>query len=198
VREILISLGVLAACCVVLLVAQLTATPQPEAIASNLSTADVAADVVAMAEPATKIAQAAADLLPSAETPSPMTEENLAEEALTEETLVTTDSGLQYVDITEGTGAMPQAGQRVTVHYTGTLEDGTKFDSSRDRGRPFTFQIGVGQVIKGWDEGVSTMRVGGQRQLVIPAELGYGSRGAGGVIPPNATLIFDVELLRIG
>lgn len=197
-REILISLGVLAACCVVLLVAQLTATPQPEAIASNLSTADVAADVVAMAEPATKIAQAAADLLPSAETPSPMTEENLAEEALTEETLVTTDSGLQYVDITEGTGAMPQAGQRVTVHYTGTLEDGTKFDSSRDRGRPFTFQIGVGQVIKGWDEGVSTMRVGGQRQLVIPAELGYGSRGAGGVIPPNATLIFDVELLRIG
>jgi len=198
VREILISLGVLAACCVVLLVAQLTATPQPEAIASNLSTADVAADVVAMAEPATKIAQAAADLLPSAETPSPMTEENLAEEALTEETLVTTDSGLQYVDITEGTGAMPQAGQRVTVHYTGTLEDGTKFDSSRDRGRPFTFQIGVGQVIKGWDEGVSTMRVGGQRQLVIPAELGYGSRGAGGVIPPHATLIFDVELLRIG
>ena len=197
-REILISLGVLAACCVVLLVAQLTATPQPEAIASNLSTADVAADVVAMAEPATKIAQAAADLLPSAETPSPMTEENLAEEALTEETLVTTDSGLQYVDITEGTGAMPQAGQRVTVHYTGTLEDGTKFDSSRDRGRPFTFQIGVGQVIKGWDEGVSTMRVGGQRQLVIPAELGYGSRGAGGVIPPHATLIFDVELLRIG
>lgn len=197
-REILISLGVLAACCVVLLVAQLTATPQPEAIASNLSTADVAADVVAMAEPATQIAQAAADLLPSAETPSPMTEENLAEEALTEETLVTTDSGLQYVDITEGTGAMPQAGQRVTVHYTGTLEDGTKFDSSRDRGRPFTFQIGVGQVIKGWDEGVSTMRVGGQRQLVIPAELGYGSRGAGGVIPPNATLIFDVELLRIG
>jgi peptidylprolyl isomerase len=127
-----------------------------------------------------------------------MTEENLAEEALTEETLVTTDSGLQYVDITEGTGAMPQAGQRVTVHYTGTLEDGTKFDSSRDRGRPFTFQIGVGQVIKGWDEGVSTMRVGGQRKLVIPAELGYGSRGAGGVIPPNATLIFDVELLRIG
>ena len=193
-REILISLGVLAACCVVLLVAQLTATPQPEAIASNLSTADVAADVVAMAEPATQIAH----LLPSAETPSPMTEENLAEEALTEETLVTTDSGLQYVDITEGTGAMPQAGQRVTVHYTGTLEDGTKFDSSRDRGRPFTFQIGVGQVIKGWDEGVSTMRVGGQRKLVIPAELGYGSRGAGGVIPPNATLIFDVELLRIG
>jgi peptidylprolyl isomerase len=188
VREILISLGILAACCAVLLVVQFT-NPQPEAIASNLSTADVAAEATTLAEPIAQVAQAAVDLLPPTdETTSSMTEENL----------LTTDSGLQYVDIVEGTGAMPQAGQRVTVHYTGTLEDGTKFDSSRDRGRPFTFQIGVGQVIKGWDEGVATMRVGGQRKLVIPSELGYGSRGAGGVIPPNATLLFDVELLRIG
>jgi peptidylprolyl isomerase len=82
--------------------------------------------------------------------------------------LTTTDSGLQYRDIVEGTGAMPQPGQRVTVHYTGTLEDGTQFDSSRDRGRPFSFKVGVGQVIKGWDEGVGSMRVGGRRQLVIP------------------------------
>ncbi|MEO1069187.1 MAG: FKBP-type peptidyl-prolyl cis-trans isomerase, partial [Cyanobacteria bacterium J06638_6] len=143
-----------------------------------------------------QIAQAAADLDPesTSEPPTDMTDETPS----TDETLITTDSGLQYVDLVEGTGAMPQAGQRVTVHYTGTLEDGTKFDSSRDRGRPFSFQIGVGQVIKGWDEGVGTMRVGGRRKLVIPSELGYGSRGAGGVIPPNATLIFDVELLRIG
>lgn len=111
--------------------------------------------------------------------------------------LVTTESGLQYEDIVVGDGASPTTGQKVKVHYTGTLADGTKFDSSLDRNRPFEFQIGVGQVIKGWDEGVATMAVGGKRKLVIPADLGYGARGAGGVIPPNATLIFDVELLKI-
>nr|WP_242035688.1 MULTISPECIES: FKBP-type peptidyl-prolyl cis-trans isomerase [unclassified Leptolyngbya] len=114
------------------------------------------------------------------------------------ENVVTTDSGLKYTDEVEGTGAMPEAGQTVFVHYTGTLEDGTKFDSSRDRNQPFSFRLGAGQVIRGWDEGIASMRVGGQRRLIIPPELGYGARGAGGVIPPNATLIFDVELLRIG
>jgi peptidylprolyl isomerase len=111
--------------------------------------------------------------------------------------VVTNPSGLKYVELEEGTGATPEPGQTVVVHYTGTLEDGTKFDSSRDRNRPFEFKIGVGQVIQGWDEGLSTMKVGGRRQLIIPSELGYGSRGAGGVIPPNATLLFDVELLDI-
>ncbi|WP_424103730.1 FKBP-type peptidyl-prolyl cis-trans isomerase, partial [Moorena producens] len=110
---------------------------------------------------------------------------------------VTTDSGLQYIDVVEGKGASPERGQTVVVHYTGTLKDGTKFDSSRDRNSPFSFRIGIGQVIKGWDEGVGSMKVGGRRKLIIPPDLGYGARGAGGVIPPNATLNFDVELLKI-
>jgi len=110
---------------------------------------------------------------------------------------VDTLSGLQYDEIAEGAGAEAKSGQKVSVHYTGTLVDGKKFDSSRDRGKPFQFTLGVGQVIKGWDEGVAGMKVGGQRRLTIPPELGYGSRGAGGVIPPNATLIFDVELVKI-
>ncbi len=115
----------------------------------------------------------------------------------TKEKKVTTVSGLQYVDVIEGTGATPQSGQTVVVHYTGWLTDKTKFDSSVDRNEPFSFVLGQGQVIKGWDEGLSTMKVGGKRTLTIPPTLGYGARGAGGVIPPNATLIFDVALLEI-
>ncbi len=110
---------------------------------------------------------------------------------------VTTASGLKYIDTTEGTGASPSKGKLVTVHYTGTLENGNKFDSSVDRNQPFEFVIGTGQVIQGWDEGVMSMKVGGKRKLIIPAELGYGSRGAGGVIPPNATILFDVELIDV-
>jgi len=108
-----------------------------------------------------------------------------------------TSSGLQIEKLAEGTGPMPKTGDRVTVHYTGWLTDGSKFDSSVDRGQPFVFTIGRGQVIGGWDQGVATMKVGDKVRLTIPPELGYGARGAGGVIPPNATLIFEVELLGV-
>ena len=110
---------------------------------------------------------------------------------------VTMPSGLRYVDLEPGEGAEAKPGNVVAVHYTGWLEDGTKFDSSRDRNVPFLFKLGSGQVIKGWDEGVAGMKVGGKRTLVIPPAMGYGARGAGGVIPPNATLLFDVELLEV-
>ncbi len=115
---------------------------------------------------------------------------------------VTTASGLQFEEITVGEGAEAAAGVHVTVHYTGWLQNadgsaGKKFDSSKDRNEPFDFPLGAGHVIKGWDEGVQGMKVGGARKLIIPAALGYGARGAGGVIPPNATLIFEVELLEV-
>jgi len=170
-REILISLGVLLVCAVFLLLTQFTG--QQNAIAEQLNQNQPALTAV--------------------------TENNnlIANNTMSDANTVTTDSGLKYVQLKEGTGATPKPGQTVSVHYTGTLEDGTKFDSSRDRGKPFSFKLGAGQVIKGWDEGISNMKVGERRQLIIPPELGYGARGAGGVIPPNATLIFDVELLKI-
>jgi peptidylprolyl isomerase len=121
--------------------------------------------------------------------------------AQTQGNAMTTPSGLQIIDTTVGTGASPKTGQTCVMHYTGWLSEGgkkgKKFDSSVDRGQPFEFPIGMKRVIGGWDEGVATMKVGGKRTLIIPPELGYGARGAGGVIPPNATLIFDVELLGI-
>ena len=113
------------------------------------------------------------------------------------EQIIETATGLGYVDLVEGPGAQPKPGDSVSVHYTGWLKSGQQFDSSHDRAQPLVFAIGRGRVIKGWDEGVGTMRVGGKRKLVIPAHLGYGERGAGGVIPPGATLIFEVELLAV-
>lgn len=201
-REILISFGILAACCVFLVVNQIFFGGNSEAIAAeNQPLTTQVADATATSSPletatpsfftASADTGNASDLeLDDTDTPD-MTNDST-------DSAITTESGLKYIEIEEGTGASPQPGQSVTVHYTGTLEDGTKFDSSRDRNRPFTFTIGVGQVIQGWDEGVASMKVGGRRQLIIPPNLGYGARGAGGVIPPNATLIFDVELLRIG
>jgi len=118
-------------------------------------------------------------------------------QAATQTGAVKNPSGLSYTDLVPGKGAAPVSGKTVTVHYTGWLEDGKKFDSSLDRGQPFAFRIGAGEVIPGWDEGVMSMKVGGKRKLFIPAQLGYGAAGAGGVIPPNANLIFEVELLAV-
>lgn len=114
-----------------------------------------------------------------------------------EKKVITTDSGLKYIDVEVGTGKAAKSGDTVDVHYTGKLKNGTKFDSSVDRGQPFTFPLGAGKVIKGWDEGVAGMKEGGKRTLIIPPQLAYGKRGAGNVIPPDAELTFEVELLKV-
>jgi peptidylprolyl isomerase len=140
-----------------------------------------------------------AQTLPASTTVMEENNNLIASNTMSEANVVATPSGLKYIELAKGdeAGATPQKGQTVVVHYVGMLENGKQFDSSRDRGQPFEFKIGIGQVIKGWDEGLSMMKIGDRRQLIIPPELGYGARGAGGVIPPNATLLFDVELLGI-
>jgi peptidylprolyl isomerase len=141
------------------------------------------------AEPATE--------QPVAEPPTPETVTAVGEIPSVEGDTITTESGLRYIDITVGDGASPTQGQTCVMHYTGWLPDGTKFDSSRDRDTPFPFAIGAGRVIRGWDEGVATMNVGGRRLLIIPGDLAYGPSGRPPRIPPNATLVFDVELLEV-
>lgn len=172
-REIWISFGIVVICGVMLVLSAVFNIGDQTAIADELApTAEV---IQIAAKPAEEIENMDLDLSKAK----------------------TTESGLQYIDEVVGEGDFPMEGEMVTVHYTGKLTDGKVFDSSVKRNDPFSFVIGVGQVIKGWDEGVITMKPGGKRTLVIPPELGYGSRGAGGVIPPNATLIFDVELISI-
>jgi FKBP-type peptidyl-prolyl cis-trans isomerase len=144
---------------------------------------------------AVSIAALSACTKKSAETTSATTENTAASTATTDAAKAEAD--LKIENIKEGTGAEAVNGKQVSVHYTGTLTDGKKFDSSVDRGQPFKFVLGAGQVIRGWDLGVAGMKVGGKRKLTIPPQLGYGERGAGGVIPPNATLIFEVELLEV-
>ncbi|WP_115120630.1 FKBP-type peptidyl-prolyl cis-trans isomerase [Synechococcus sp. UW105] len=202
-RDILISSAVCVVCLVVALVSQIVA---PSTVGAAPPIGEPSAmEAVARSSSAQSIQATPLELDPEDSNPTLFAmaaDSNQADAsalggALQAETSQLTASGLRITDIEVGTGPEASSGQTVVVHYRGTLEDGTQFDASYDRGTPFTFPLGAGRVIKGWDEGVQGMKVGGKRKLVIPSDLGYGARGAGGVIPPNATLIFEVELLDI-
>lgn len=182
-REILVSLGLMLSCGLLVLIIQFTTGKNP-AIAGSTTTAPSTESIATIPSTPTLVAMNEP-------------EQEIALDLDAKKTK-TTASGLKYTVLKQGSGATPKQGDTVFVHYTGTLQNGQKFDSSRDRNRPFSFKVGVGQVIQGWDEGLSMMKVGDRWMLEIPAELGYGERGAGGVIPPGATLLFDVELLKIG
>ena len=203
-RDILISSAVCVACLVVALVSQIVAPST--VVAAQPAANNAAVEAVARSTSAAQTTQAA-PLELDPEDPNPTlfamaADSNQADASalggpINADKTQVTASGLRITDLEVGTGAEASAGQTVVVHYRGTLEDGSQFDASYDRGTPFSFPLGAGRVIKGWDEGVQGMKVGGKRKLVIPSDLGYGARGAGGVIPPNATLIFEVELLEV-
>ena len=202
-RDILISSAVCVACLVVALVSQIIA---PSTVVAAQPAASSAA-IEAVARSSAPQTTQAAPLELDPEDPNPTlfamaADSNQADASalggpMNADKTQVTASGLRITDLEVGSGAEATAGQTVVVHYRGTLEDGSQFDASYDRGTPFSFPLGAGRVIKGWDEGVQGMKVGGKRKLVIPSDLGYGARGAGGVIPPNATLIFEVELLEV-
>lgn len=211
-QHILVSAGVCLSCLLVALVSQWL-TPAPGSAQSLTAGQPVAATPQA---PAASPASARWELDPDDPNPTLFAmasdtgakeegavaqatiDDRQAQDTSQDPPMTVTPSGLKIIDVQIGTGREAVANTNVTVHYDGRLEDGKEFDSSRRRGQPFQFRLGGGQVIKGWDEGLVGMKEGGKRQLVIPPELGYGRQGAGGVIPPNATLVFDVELLRVG
>ena len=210
-RDILISATVCVACLLLAFVSQLVSPTAPAAAApaaqAAITSPAAASAPAAMAVGSASSSRGAFELDPEDPNPTlfamaPDQNPTIAQaDALGGEMVAAkeriTDSGLRITDLVIGDGPEARSGQTVVVHYRGTLENGTQFDASYDRGTPFSFPLGAGRVIKGWDEGVAGMQVGGKRKLVIPADLGYGARGAGGVIPPNATLIFEVELLEI-
>ncbi|MEB3265076.1 MAG: FKBP-type peptidyl-prolyl cis-trans isomerase [Cyanobacteriota bacterium] len=200
-RDILISTAVCVVCLAVALVSQLVA-PTPAAAARPAATATALASPPATVAPRPLAVAAPLELDPNDPNPALFTMAQTPSSAdalggsLNAAKERTTESGLRITELEEGSGAVASPGQLVTVHYRGTLTNGKEFDASYGRG-PFSFPLGGGRVIRGWDEGVAGMKVGGKRRLVIPPDLAYGERGAGGVIPPNATLIFEVELLQV-